>query len=143
MFQGTDSKKFHRYFQTEFDCLQYLYKIKWERGFCCRRCGHKSCFKGRTQFHARCKHCDYDESVIANTAFQRIKFPLLKAFSLVFYLTVLKKGAASRNVAGLIGVDQKTILSFGNKLRNVMGAYVLASMKKPVPVQNCSLDSIL
>ena len=28
-------------FKTDLDCEEYLASLKWEDGYCCRKCGHK------------------------------------------------------------------------------------------------------
>lgn len=124
MFKGLNHRKFNLMFQTEEDCLSYLYKIKWKKGFCCKRCGSNQFWKGRTKFHVRCITCDYDESVTANTLFHKIQIPLVKAFSLVFYLTAFKKGVSCRNLAQLLDVGVKTVWLFKRKAQEAMGACI-------------------
>jgi hypothetical protein len=91
MFQGISAQQFNKYFQNEDDCKQYLFDLKWKKGYRCRRCGCTKYYKGRTRFHLRCRSCGYDESVTAQTIFHKLKIPLLKAFGMAFRLSVRKK----------------------------------------------------
>ncbi len=38
-------------FKTDLDCEEYLASIKWEKGYCCHKCGHKNT-KFAKIFHA-------------------------------------------------------------------------------------------
>ncbi|RYG54320.1 MAG: transposase [Chitinophagaceae bacterium] len=143
MFQGMSLTDFIKSFKTEDDCKQYLYDIKWKSGFICRHCAHEKCWPGRTRFHARCRQCNYDESVTAHTAFHRIQFSLLKAFFLAYHETTLLKSVSSRNLAELVGVNPKTALYFAHKVRRVMGDWVSAHMEKDKIAGNCPVDSII
>lgn len=143
MFQGMDSREFYGSFRTEDHCLEYLYKIKWQQGFSCHRCAHDKFWPGQTRYHARCRICNYDESVIANTVFHKIQFSLLKAFDLTFHLTVLQKGIASRNLAKVVGVNPRTALNFMHKVRKSMGDWVSSHLEKDPMGGNCTIDSVI
>ncbi len=143
MFKGMDSREFYGTFTSEDRCREYLYKIKWKHGYCCRRCGHNQSWPGKTHFHARCRDCSYDESVTAHTVFHKIQFSLLKAFDLTYHLTVLQKGLASRNLAEVVGVNPKTALYFMHKVRKSMGDWVLSKLENDNVSADCTIDSII
>ena len=117
-------KKFNKSFQDEDHCRQYLFAIKRRYGYQCRRCGHKKCWKGRTEYHSRCIACDYDESLTAHTVFHKMQIPLLTAFRMVFQITVFKKGISSLELAKLFDVAEKTALRFRGKVQDAMGAWL-------------------
>ena len=142
-FQGMDARGFAESFKTEDDCRQYLHNIKWQNGFRCRRCSHDKFWSGRTPFHARCGRCNYDESVTAHTVFHNIQFSLLKAFDITFHLVVLLKGSASRNLAGVVGVNPKTAFKFMHKVRKSMGAWVAAHVQIEESTFGCTVDSVI
>jgi hypothetical protein len=118
-------QKFNRDFRNEDDCRQFLFTIKWEDGFVCRRCGHTKCWKGRTAFHARCTSCDYDESLTANTIFHKIQIPLMKAFAMSFHIVNCRNGISSLDLARLYGVDEKTAARFRLRCQDAMQAWFL------------------
>ena len=120
MFTGVSSKKFNDEFKCEDDCRQFLFDLKWQKGYTCSRCGHDQSWPGRMSFHLRCRKCDYDESVSANTIFHKIKIPLLKAFGMAFQIAVPKKGRSSVDLASDFSVDPKTACAFRRKIQKAM-----------------------
>jgi len=120
LFYGIDAISFGKRFACNDDCYQYLYDIKWAKGYSCIRCGSTEDVKGKTRFHRRCKHCSYDESVTSNTLFHKVKMPILKAFHIVFRTVTKKKGMSSIELATEVGVQQKTALRFKLKIKNAM-----------------------
>ena len=39
--QGKKYLRITEHFKTDLDCEEYLASLKWEDGYCCRKCGHK------------------------------------------------------------------------------------------------------
>lgn len=120
MFYGINAIQFNRQFKTNEDCLDYLFELKWGKGFSCSRCGGQKPVKGRTSYHRRCQRCCYDESVIANTLFHAMKMPILKAFHLVFRVSVKKKGMSTVELGNEVSVQQKTAWLFKRKIQIAM-----------------------
>ncbi len=104
-------------FATDDDCRRFLMEQKWGTGFICRRCGHTKSVKGRTWYYRRCQSCKYDESCTAHTLFHKIKFPLVKAFWIVFQLSTLKKGMSTCAIAQQYGIHQETAWFFKRKVQ--------------------------
>ncbi|MSQ79726.1 MAG: IS1595 family transposase [Flavobacteriaceae bacterium] len=92
MFNGLSIVEFSDRFRCEADCLEYMAKLKWAKGFVCRKCGHTRHGKGYTPFARRCSQCRYDESVTAGTMLEKCKTGLLKAFYGLYHICVEKKG---------------------------------------------------
>lgn len=120
LFQGINAIEFGRRFQTQDECFEYIYSIKWKDGYSCKRCGCCEDIKGKTRFHRRCKSCKYDESVICNTMFEEMRMSILKAFFLLFRTITKKKGMSSVELSTEIGVQQKTAWKFRLKVKNAM-----------------------
>lgn len=120
MFQGISSSAFNKFFVCEDDCKQYLFEMKWKNSYRCRRCSCKRSCKGKTQFHLRCTQCHYDESVTAHTLFHKIKIPLLKAFGILFRISVRKKGMSTKELANEYTVNQKSSWLFKRKAQEAM-----------------------
>jgi hypothetical protein len=104
-------------FSTEDDCRRFLIEQKWGRGYKCRRCGHQECVKGRAWYYRRCQSCKYDESCTAHTLFHKIKFPLVKAFWIIYQLSTLKKGMSTCAIAAQYGIHQETAWFFKRKVQ--------------------------
>ena len=120
MFHGINAIQFNRRFKNNEDCYLYLIEKKWANGYSCSRCGCGKSYKGRTYYHRRCKNCDYDESVIANTVFHAMKMPILKAFHMLFRVSTKKKGMSTVELGTEVGVQQKTAWLFKRKVQVVM-----------------------
>lgn len=120
MFQGITISAFNKYFKTEDDCRQYLFDLKWEEGYKCHKCQSIKCSKGRTRFHLRCADCGYDESVTANTLFHKVKIPLIKAFGIIFRITVRKKGMSTVELSKEFDINQKSSWLFKRKAQEAM-----------------------
>jgi len=120
MFQGITTSSFNKFFTSEDDCKQYLFEMKWKEAYQCRKCNCAKSCKGKTGFHLRCRECGYDESVTAHTLFHKIKIPLLKAFGIMFRISVRKKGMSTKELANEYGINQKSSWLFKRKAQEAM-----------------------
>lgn len=120
MFTGINAIEFAKRFYDNDSCYQYLMEKKWGNGYQCPRCGCGESFKGRTDYHKRCKQCGYDESVTANTVFHGTRMPLLKAFHMIFRITSKKKGMSTVELGSEVNVQQKTAWLLKRKIQAVM-----------------------
>jgi hypothetical protein len=129
-FRGVNAIEFHRYFSTEDSCYEYLSRAKWEGdSFSCKKCGYDKYCKGKLPYSRRCLKCKYDESPTAGTAFDKVKFPLLIAFHILFKVCARKKGLSTLELSREFGLRQKTCWSFKWKIQQTMqssGLYPLS-----------------
>lgn len=99
--------------KTNDDCYKFLAKIKWsDESFVCRKCGSTKFYKGRSPYSRRCSQCKYDESVTVGTMFDKLKFPILIAFSMVNDLISYDQGNSSFDLSEKYGLNRNTCLSF-------------------------------
>ncbi len=82
-----DFEAFKEIFPDEEACLKYLSELKWSKEFECRKCQNTSYFLVKNSLSRRCTRCRYIESPMVNTIFDNIKFPLVKAFYLLFVVS--------------------------------------------------------
>ena len=68
LFKGQSLLEFIERFKTDLDCEEYLASIKWEKGYCCRKCGHKK-YQVRKDLSRTCNICGDTESPTAGTLF--------------------------------------------------------------------------
>lgn len=101
-------------------CLAYLAKLKWADGFNCRKCGHEKSCEGMSPYSRQCTRCNYTESPTANTLFHKVKFDLLKAFYIVYFVSSNKKGITSTELSRKLSLRQKTCWSFKRKVMKAM-----------------------
>ena len=113
---------FTKHFCCDDDCYKYLASLKWQEDkFVCKKCGNTTYHKGRSLFSRRCNRCKYDESVTAGTMFEKLKFPILTAFNIIYRMVKEKEGVTSTECAKKFQIQQRTCWTFMNKVRLVMG----------------------
>ena len=101
-------------------CLAYLAKLKWADGYNCRKCEHEKSCEGMSPYSRQCTRCNYTESPTANTLFHKVKFDLLKAFYIVYFVSTNKKGITSTELSRKLSLRQKTCWSFKRKVMKAM-----------------------
>jgi transposase-like protein len=107
-------------FNTELACLEFLAELKWKNGFVCKKCNHKEYYKGQKHFDRKCKACDHNESPTSGTLFHKVKFSLVQAFEMIYWLTQTKKGMSSTELSRHFGLQQKTCWLFKRKVQIAM-----------------------
>lgn len=95
--------------------LRYLSEEKWKNGFVCTKCGHTHYFETKDRYSRQCTKCRHTESPTAGTLFHRMKFPILKAFYIVYYVATSKSGISSTELSRKLGLRQKTCWLFKQK----------------------------
>lgn len=111
---------FQAKFQIEKDCLEYLALAKWAEGFVCKKCSHNHYCKGIKELDRQCSSCNYLESPTAGTLFHKVKFPLVKAFYIVYFISTNKKGITSTELARKLDLKQKVCWLFKRKVMKAM-----------------------
>src|SRR5680860_866784 len=111
-------------FQDKFpdanSCLFHLAELKWSNDYCCPKCGYRKSCNGHSPHSRQCTSCNYTESPTANTLFHKIKFDLLKAFYIVYFVSTNKKGITSTELARKISLRQRTCWAFKRKVMKAM-----------------------
>lgn len=115
-FKSLSLFEFQEQFASSEDCLKYLADIKWKEGFKCRKCGHSHSCNGKASHSRQCTSCRYVESPTAQTLFHQVKFDLLKAFYIVYFVATNKKGITSTELSRKLNLRQKTCWSFKRKV---------------------------
>lgn len=109
-------------FSSDYECYYYLAKIKWtNESFVCKKCGNVTFHKGRTPYSRRCNKCKYDESATAGTMFEKLKFPIRTAFSIIYKIANSGEGCSSAELAKQFGLQQKTCWAFKQKVQQAIG----------------------
>lgn len=112
--------EFQSKFSSDRDCLEYLSEVKWKEGFKCKKCGYCRYCRGVKEHDRQCSRCNYLESPTAGTLFHRVKFPLVKAFYAVYFISTNKKGITSSELARKLGLQQKVCWLFKRKVMKAM-----------------------
>lgn len=120
IFEGISLLEFGDRFSTDEDCHEYLSEIKWANGYQCAKCGNGKFFSGKQPFSRTCSKCKYSESSTAHSLFHKIKFPLRKAFYIVFLVISGKKGISTHDLGRKLTLRQKTCWLFKRKIMEAM-----------------------
>jgi len=119
-FKSLSLFEFQDRFKDSEDCLKYLASIKWSEGYTCRKCGHTHYCTGKAKHSRQCTSCRYTESPTAQTLFHMVKFDLVKAFYIVYFVSTNKKGITSTELSRKLNLRQKTCWSFKRKVMKAM-----------------------
>lgn len=112
--------EFQKRFPDSKACKEYLAKQKWSSGYKCHKCGHNKYGKGQQELSRKCTKCQHQESPTANTLFHKVKFPLHKAFAVIYYMSTSKKGIASTELSRRLAISQKSAWLFRRKIVEAM-----------------------
>jgi len=120
MFESLTIFEFQKKFPDEKSCLAYLSELKWSSGFVCPKCGNTRFCNGNKEHIRQCTKCNYLMSPTSGTLFHKVKFSLLKAFYIVYYVSTNKKGISSTELSRKLGLRQKTCWLFKQKVMQAM-----------------------
>lgn len=113
--------KFMERFQTEENCREHFFKIRWPNGFRCPKCGHEEYFfiKGYGRYH--CQKCGHQTSITAGTIMHKTHTGLREWFLVIFLFTHDKRGISASQVARTVGISHYAAWLMLHKLRKAMG----------------------
>lgn len=115
-FKSLSLFEFQEKFPDKDSCLSYLSDMKWSESYSCRQCGHNRHCNGMAPHSRQCTRCSYTESATAQTLFHKVKFDLVKAFYIVYFVSTNKKGITSTELSRKLNLRQKTCWSFKRKV---------------------------
>jgi len=107
-YKSTSLFDFQKLFLDHDGCLLQLSKMKWTHGFRCGTCGHDHYCLGDRPHDRQCTSSRYTVSPTANTLFHKAKFPLHKAFWMVYSLASNQNGISSTELGRELVLRQKT-----------------------------------
>jgi len=115
-----DLLEFEARFSTDGACREYLFRLRWPEGFCCRRCAGRKTWP-LSGVLLQCAACNYQSSVTAGTIFQDTRKPLTLWFRAVWWVTSQKNGASAMGLQRVLGLKSyKTAWTWLHKLRRAM-----------------------
>lgn len=112
--------EFQARFPDDESCYKHLVQLKWQKGFKCTSCGHSKYCAGNSLYSRQCTKCRTIESATSGTLFHKLKFPILKAFYIVYYVSTSKKGISSTELSRKLELRQKTCWLFKQKVMKAM-----------------------
>ncbi len=138
-FESLTIFEFQERFHDDRSCLRYLAEKKWANGYVCPKCGNTRYCKGDKEYSRQCTRCHYISSPTSGTLFHKVKFPLLKAFYIVYYVSTSKKGISSTELSRKLGLRQKTCWLFKQKVMVAMRSSGLHPMQGKVEVDETTV----
>ncbi|WP_187264819.1 IS1595 family transposase [Pontibacter beigongshangensis] len=119
-YQSLSLFEFQSRFPNDSACREYLAQLKWSQGYACVKCGKGRHCAGSSPLDRQCTSCGHTESPTAGTLFHGCKFPLLKAFYIVYYVSTCKSGMSSTELSRKLELRQKTCWLFRQKVMKAM-----------------------
>ncbi len=110
--------QFNMVFSDKKSCLQALSDYKWENGYQCKKCENTTYSASNLPYGKRCTRCGYNESATTNTLFHGIKFPLEKAFY-ILYVTLNKRSHTLTELSETLEIRRNTILDFKKRIEEL------------------------
>ena len=120
MFTGNNTIEFSKQFSNPEACYKYLDNCKWAEGYTCCKCANNNYCIGHKPYNRRCTRCKYDQSPTAGTLFDKLKFPIEKAFFIVFLVVTGKKAISSYELSRRLSLRQRTCYNFKGKIMKAM-----------------------
>ena len=105
-------------FEDSEKVLKFVADVKWKDGFVCRKCGHTNFCEGKSPSSRRCTRCKSEESATSHTLFHNIKFPINKAFYIVYNVCVLGNDFSTYNYSDQLGLNQMTCWKFRKRIKD-------------------------
>jgi hypothetical protein len=114
-------EEFKSQFPSKESCLELLADLKWKGKFLCNVCGNTEYFKLKktNQYLRKCTKCGKIHSATSNTLFHNVKFPLEKAFYILFLSTSGRKYTIEA-ISDMISLRAGTITNFKKKVEETM-----------------------
>ena len=134
MFKGLSIYDFQQQYGTNESCIDALVELKWSKGYSCRYCGYKKYCSTHRYGERRCNRCRKPESATAHTLFHKLKFPIHKAFMMMYLISTTKKGISALELHRKMGVHKRTALLFKRKVMASMSSPLLYRMNGEVEV---------
>jgi two-component system, sensor histidine kinase LadS len=127
--QEVSYEEFNKLFADEAACFRYLYELKWENSYECRRCHCKEAAAEEKLFAKKCGRCGYLESVTAHTLFHAVKFPINKAFYILYIMIYQQDRMTLNELSDLLELNRNTCWKFKQKVVLAMDHYYKKSKK--------------
>jgi ribosomal protein L37E len=108
-------QQFVSIFSDKNDCLSALGKLKWKADFRCIKCDNNKYSNGTLPHSRRCSKCGYQESPSVGTLFYGIKFPLEKAFY-ILYDSLNKEQYSLSELSSILSLRINTVSNFKKQI---------------------------
>ena len=112
--------EFEEKFGTEKSCRDYLFNLKYRKGYKCEHCGCTEYWIVK-EIIVVCQSCRRKHNITAGTIFQDTHKPLSMWFRAIWWLTTQKNGTSALGLQRVLGIGSyKTAWTWLHKLRVAM-----------------------
>jgi hypothetical protein len=111
--------KFMERFPDEKSCRDYLFHIRWPRGFICTKCGESKYSVITTRNLFECSYCRTQTSTTSGTVMHRTKLPL-RYWLLTFYWVASGERCFARKISKTLHLQYRTALRLLHAVRYAM-----------------------
>lgn len=112
--------EFIKQFNTEEQCREYLYQLRWINGFICPSCKSTEYWLTKNELY-ECKKCSHQTSITSGTIFQDTRAPLRTWFIAIWWITTQKYGASAEGLQQILGLGSyRTAWTWLHKIRKAM-----------------------
>ncbi|MBK6265054.1 receptor [Marivirga sp. S37H4] len=108
-------EEFLEIFKSKEWCLNILAAFKWKNGYLCQKCNNEKYIEDASSSARRCTKCGYNESPTSSTIFKGTKFPLPKAFYIV-YSHLNEDNYTLDEMALILQMRRNTVWQFKQKI---------------------------
>ena len=124
--------EFQERFNTEEACREYLFKLRWQNGFVCHRCGCEEYYLISTRNKYQCKSCKYQASVTAGTVMDRSHLSLKVWLWTIYLVACDKRGYSAMQISKELDLPYNTAWFLLHRIRHAMAQrddnYMLAGL---------------
>ncbi|MBS9522749.1 signal transduction protein [Litoribacter alkaliphilus] len=119
LMKGLAFTDFKKVFPDKETCLHFLSELKWKEKYNCKKCDYNK-YKEGPNYGRRCKNCNYYESPTVDTLFHKLKFPIEKAFYILYLSNRKDVDLTLNELSKILELRRETCWSFRNKLSQAM-----------------------
>jgi hypothetical protein len=119
LMKGLDFEGFKKVFPDKESCLRFLAELKWKNKFSCKKCQYNK-YNEDPNYGRRCKNCNYYESPTVDTLFHKLKFPIEKAFYILYLSNRKDVDLTLNELSKILELRRETCWAFKNKIATAM-----------------------
>lgn len=119
LMKGLGFEEFKNVFPDKDTCLKFLSELKWKDNYHCKKCGYNKFIEGPNHGR-RCRNCNYYESPTVDTLFHKLKFPIEKAFYILYLSNRKDVDLTFNELSEILELRRETCWAFKTKISQAM-----------------------
>lgn len=112
--------EFKNKFNSEDACREHLFKMRWQDGFKCPKCGNETYYVISTRNHYECTACHYQASVTVGTVMEKTHINLEKWFWAIYFVGRDKRGYSATLLSKELEISYKGAWFMLHRIRKAM-----------------------